>query len=307
LGRTVAIGLRYYVFETDGGMAYVPHRVVEGLHLGTDAVQKYSSSRQRVAEVVIENEAGKPVRIIDVQGRYWSFDAEGKLEKREGPMWFSLRNTGEKARGKVVDLRPQIERNQWKARNLWDVTKEELDRVVAALRPDLATEPAAVQSVKGKAPKRPPLTSQAHRAMGEIGAKLSMVGSQLSDLSEPGLKGIAFEARQRARMYKDDSLLWTAVADEADRLGEIKARHRTGKGTWFAVLQVWLANEDSSEMRELETIEERCDGKAAAIDAARRLLAQHAGKFSDTISVEPAIYCDLEWEPSSESGSDTSS
>ncbi len=302
----MAIGVRYYVFEPDGGLSYVPHRVVEGLHVGSDAVQKYASSRQRVAEVVIENAAGKPARILDVQGRYWVFDEEGRLEKREGPMWFGLRDPSDKPRGKVVDLRPQIERNQWKARNLWDVTKEELDRIVAALRPDLAPEPAAVQSIKGKAPKRPPLTSQAERAMAEIGAKLSMVGNHLSELSEPGLKGLAFEARQRARAYDEDRLLWIAVSDEADRLREIKARHRTGKGIWFAVLQVWISNEDGREMRELETIEEQCDGKEAAIEAARRLLAQHAAKFSDTITVEPAVYCDLEWKPSREPGSDTS-
>jgi hypothetical protein len=49
-----------------------------------------------------------------------------------------------------------------------------------------------------------------------------------------------------------------------------------------------------------DAIEERCEGKDAAIDAARRLLAEHAVKFSGNITVEPAIYCDLEWQPSSE-------
>jgi hypothetical protein len=31
-----------------------------------------------------------------------------------------------KPRGKVVDLRPQIERSRWKAKHLWEVTKRDI-------------------------------------------------------------------------------------------------------------------------------------------------------------------------------------
>jgi hypothetical protein len=300
----VAIAIRYYIFGAEGAFSHVPQRVVEGLHLGQDALPQFASSTQRAAEVVVENQNGKPARILDVQGRQWVFDKEGKLEKREGNLWFSLRGDGEKPRGKVVDLRPEIERNKWRARNLWDVTKEDLDRITGALWPELVDDPLPVQSVKGKAPKRPPLTSQAQRAIGEIASKISLVSDQLEGLTEPGLKGLAFEARRLAQSYNEDRGLWGAVADEADRQREIKARHRTGTGVWFAVLQIWMATEDRSEMRELETIDERCEGKDAAIEAGRRLLAQHADKFSENVTLEPAIYCDLEWRPSTEAESE---
>jgi hypothetical protein len=40
---------------------------------------------------------------------------------------------------------------------------------------------------------------------------------------------------------------------------------------------------------------ERCEGKQAAEDAARRLLIEHAGKFAENISIEAEVLTDLEW------------
>ncbi|TIL29930.1 hypothetical protein [Mesorhizobium sp.] len=41
---------------------------------------------------------------------------------------------------------------------------------------------------------------------------------------------------------------------------------------------------------------EWCEGKAAAIAAARRLLAAHADKFAEDITVEAEVLTDLEWQ-----------
>ena len=113
-------------------------------------------------------------------------------------------------------------------------------------------------------------------------------------LSEQALKGLAFEARQLAK----DSLerLWLGVADAADRRREILARHRTGKGVWYASIEVtrWDPTRRSGESSEVA--HEKCNSKREAEEAARRLLAENAKYFSGETSVEASVVCDLEWQ-----------
>ena len=51
-------------------------------------------------------------------------------------------------------------------------------------------------------------------------------------------KGLVFEAGRLARSHNEDRMVWAAVAEEADRQLEIKSRHRTGNGVWFANFSV---------------------------------------------------------------------
>jgi hypothetical protein len=44
----------------------------------------------------------------------------------------------------------------------------------------------------------------------------------------------------------------------------------------------------------------RCDSKKAAIEAARRLLAENAHRFSEDVIIEAKVISELEWQPSPE-------
>jgi hypothetical protein len=66
-----------------------------------------------------------------------------------------------------VDLRPQLERNQWKTRNLRDLGKEDIDRIAAAYGLVRQTRKNS-SPVNGKTARKPPLTSEARRALSEI-------------------------------------------------------------------------------------------------------------------------------------------
>jgi hypothetical protein len=57
---------------------------------------------------------------------------------------------------------------------------------------------AHITSATGKVPRKPPLTYDAKQAFREIDVKLGTVIFELEKLSEPGLKGLAFEAREKA-------------------------------------------------------------------------------------------------------------
>jgi hypothetical protein len=85
------------------------------------------------------------------------------------------------------------------------------------------------------------------------------------------------------------------IANAVDRKKEIAARYRTGKGVWFAVVEVmkWHPTRNSGEVT--GTFEMRCEGRKAAVLAARQMLAEEVALLSDDVIVEASVKCDLEW------------
>ena len=106
---------------------------------------------------------------------------------------------------------------------------------------------------------------------------------------------MAFKARERGEQERDT--VFIGIAEAANRQREIRARHRTGSGTWFAVVEatVWHESRKHGDIRVLA--QEEHQGKISAVEAARRLLAAHADRFNDGVSIEAFVYCDLEWRP----------
>lgn len=298
----MAIRLRLYIFEEGGAIKRVPRRIHDSLAFGEEAIPAYAGTRQRVTQIIVETEDGKPARILDAIGCYWDFDQEGRIDAGlERSLW-SLMELGNDGRGhpnpKVIDLRPELKRKKFEDQHRWDISAEDLNRIAADLWPSLADAPA-IKTVQGKRRKKPPLTHEARRSLREIQSKISSIGMELQDLSEPALKGLIYEAERLAKGYRDERIIWTAIAQEADKQREIKARHRTGKGIFYALLHVW--HEDSPRhSREIDTVEERCDGKKAAIEAARRLLAENAHRFSEDVTIDAEVISELEWQPSPE-------
>jgi hypothetical protein len=116
-------------------------------------------------------------------------------------------------------------------------------------------------------------------------ARLMRVASQ---------KAFGFEAGQRSRSDPDYSHLYRALADMSDWRLEVQRRKRTGKGVWYAVVEVTWWHDGFGEATERHY--ERCDNRAEAVLAVRRLLAQHAVKFNEYTTVDAEMLTDLEWE-----------
>ena len=141
---------------------------------------------------------------------------------------------------------------------------------------------------------RPSLNYDAQTALTELRMKLSDVAMAVDNLSAQSLEGLAVAVREAGT--EDKNSLMLALADAIDRRLEILSRHRDGRGTWFAVIEAtnW---DESRKSGEITTVAyEQCQGKNAAIGAARRLLAKHAKRFDDGVSIEPSVYCELEWD-----------
>lgn len=298
----MGLSSREYLLEEDGRLRRVPRRVVEGMTSGDDAMPEFAGKTLRAITVILENEGGKPTRIIDAQGSYWAFDDEGKIDGSiqaavADLMGFAFAK-GDRS-SKVVSLTPEIKRRDFNSRHRWDVTKEVLDAISADIWTGIVGRSSEVSSVTGKSPRKPPLTTDAKRILPDITHRLSLIASDLAMLSESSLKGLAFEARRTAEYGEDNPALWNGVAEACDRQREILRRWRLGNGTWYAVLEIFH-RESAVESRSVFVAHEKCEGKERAVEAARKLIALHADKFSDRCWIETEVYTDLEWQPMDE-------
>jgi hypothetical protein len=295
----VGLSSRYYLFAEDG-VHRIAKRVVDGLVQGIDALSNYASTTQKAAAVTIENDAKGVARVINAVGEFWHFDEVRKINKSlQQAAWVALDRLAPPSSSDqeaVVDLSAKLKQKQWDKEHRWELSKADLDLIATDLDIDgFSNERARLRMVRGAAPKRDPLTHEARYAVEEIQSLLITIDSQLEGLSEVALKGLASEANQRAANRNEP--LWTGIAAAAARKREILARHRTGKGVWYAVVE-GLRYDPASRGREVFTIAfEKCSSLKTAEAAARRLLVEKAEHFSKWTGIEPRVYTELEWSP----------
>jgi hypothetical protein len=292
---------RAYLFAEDG-VKRVAIRVVEGLYRGDDALPAYAGTRQKIASVTIEVNGRNVTGIARAIGHYWKFDKIGKLDRSTRTeistmpdLFFGTTGKGS-GDTRVIDLAPKLKRKEWEREHRWELSKADLDLIAADLEIDgFPRREPRLRNVHGTAAKPDPLTYEGRDAIDKIGALFFQILGHLDGLSEPALKGIASEARRRGE--PDSESLWVGLAGVADRKREILARHRNGKGSWYAVIE-GFRREHASNSGEMFTIEfEKCNSLKTAEAAARRLLAKNAEHFSDVVGIEAAVYSELEWSP----------
>jgi hypothetical protein len=275
---------------------------MEGLCHGEDAMPHFADTKQKVANVSIEVEDGKPARIVNATGTYLHFDSKGRVHEslqRSGMEAMETFDDLERSKrirpSKVVDLSPKLNREKWERENRWEPLASDLDLISADLWKMKKAASAQVVQAKGTSPISPPMTHEAREAIREIQTHVFSIGGKLEYLTEPALKGLAFEARSLASNDFNNAI-WLGVAGAADRRREILARHRSGSGIWYASVDVirWDHSRHSGETESF--VHEKCNSKKEAEEAARRLLAENARYFSAESSVEARVVCDLEWD-----------
>lgn len=296
----MSISVRFYLFADDG-LQRISQRVMEGLVHAQDAMPQFANTKQKIANVIVELEEGKPAHITRADGSFLHFDAAGKVHESlvrsgvEAMETFDALERSNRVKSKVVDLSPKLNRKRWERERRWELTKDDLDLISADLWKMKKAETAKVVQAKGVRAVPPPLTHEARQAVREIQTHVFGIQGKLEYLTEPALKGLAFEARSLAAKDFDDAV-WLGVAGAADRRREILSRYRSGSGVWYASVDVirWNRSRHSGETESF--VHKKCNSKKEAEEAARRLLAENAKYFSADISVEARVVCDLEWD-----------
>jgi hypothetical protein len=284
----------------EDGVFRIAQRVVEGLIHGKDALPAYAGTKQKVASVRVEKDRNEVLRITEANGSYWHFDGVGRIDEAlRNEVRAAMENlplTGEAGDAAVVDLSAKLSRKKWEKEHRWNLSKADLDLIASDLQiRGFSDKGPRLRTVESAAPRRVPLSYEVEHVLSEVTQQLFQVELQLEKLSEKALKGLNFEANRRAE--GDTNPVWAGIAALADRKREILARHRTGKGVWYAVIE-GARQGRGSEAGEIFIIAcEKCDSLKSAESAARRLLVANAEKFSNLISIEPHVYTDLEWSP----------
>jgi hypothetical protein len=297
----MTISVRFYIFA-DAGLQRVSQRVMDGLAHGQDAMPQFAGTKQKIANVIVELEEGRPARITKADGSFLHFDDAGKVHESLVNSGFEAMETFDalerskriKSKSKVVDLSPKLKREKWERDNRWTLSKQDLDLISDDIWKRKRAATPKVQQARGVVAKPPPLTFEAKQAIREIQTHLFGIDGKMEFLTEPALKGLAFEARRLSKNDLDNAV-WRGIADAADRRREILARYRTGSGVWHASVDVirWDNSRHSGESDCV--VHEKCNSKKEAEEAARRLLAENAKYFSAESSVEARVVCDLEW------------
>lgn len=296
MGYTV----RHYLFPEGASPLRLPKELVERLSRAEDFLPDYAGTRQKVLEIVVDNVDGKPDQIVANRGAIWLFDKDGgiaeslqkSLAAAMDTWWQNEASSG----GKVVDLQPKIRRKQYEEEHHWVVGEDDLAVVVSDIF--AKSRSGTLKAAKGSAVKPPPLTHEGKRALSLLNEPFYRIQDALSDLKEPALAGLAFQARRLSGEF-DHPILHKAVAEMADELLEIARRRRRGDGTWYAYVEImqWTTSDYAGRVgTTVDTYHVKCAGKKAAVAAARSLLAEHASRFAEDVTVEAFVETDIEWD-----------
>ncbi|MBR0986059.1 hypothetical protein [Bradyrhizobium liaoningense] len=117
----MGLSIRFYLFA-ENGLQAISQRVMMGLARGKDAMPQYAGTRQKVADVILESEGRKPIRIERVQGSYLTFDEKGHVHNDLVASGFAALETGmaladalKKPQTTIVDLTPKLNRTSMPA------------------------------------------------------------------------------------------------------------------------------------------------------------------------------------------------
>lgn len=291
----MGIGIRWYLVPDDGDPQRMSQRLVEGLTDGKDALPDLANSEQRILYIVVDSLDREIQAIRRCEGLIWEFDDEGKIEKsrqRHLREAMDLISAGESSTAKVVPLDRKRKHKEFRDRTQWEPSNDVLNVIAKDIWPDGTTKP--LQSIKGLGKRRPPLTYDAKNALKEASSHFYKIEMALWRLKEPSLKGLAHSAREQAKDNEAPEL-YRAVAEIAERKLQFLARRRSNKGVWYGFVEIFRTVEEGHQ-EVVATFHRQCDGKKAAEQAARELVALHAKCITADTSIHAEVETDLEWE-----------
>lgn len=141
--------------------------------------------------------------------------------------------------------------------------------------------------------KTPKLSFEATHALTQVSDPFFGIELAIERLEEPDLIAFAGEARRKALEGHNELYLAVAALAEGE-VAKLTAR-RSLSGIWYACVDVIQWEENMHTGQGIASYHERCDGREAAVVAARRLLVEHADELSNDVTVDARVTTELEW------------
>ncbi|MBB6465582.1 hypothetical protein HNQ96_001440 [Aminobacter lissarensis] len=286
---------RHYLFPDEGEPVRISLELLNGLISGRDALPQYAGTRQRVLGVILELEDGKPSRVAHTETGIWIFDEDGRISSglhRAVALAMDSMPRPSRHSATVVELHPRASERMFEKEFRWQAEKSDIDRVLADIWPKQRTD--RLSTIKGVSKRKPSLSFEARHALNEISEGFWKIPLAIQGLKEPSQKAFGYEARVRSESDPDFAPLYRAIADMSDWQLDVQKRQRTGKGVWYAVVEVMVWHDGVGQA--VERHHQRCNSRKEAVLAARKLLAEHAVKFDDNKTVEALLLTEPEWE-----------
>ena len=132
-------GHRFFLFPNDGSMRRLSVKLVGDLALGRTVLTEYAGKDIRMAEVRLELEGRRPVRILAVDATIWYFDEAGDARQSLAESGMEARITHDdlgrerQQKGKVAHVTARIARRRWEEKYRWEPTQEDITRIVEAI------------------------------------------------------------------------------------------------------------------------------------------------------------------------------
>lgn len=136
-----ALGMRFFVFEPDGTLRRVSSQSFNRLVSRRGAVPQFSGQRLRDAEVIVELEDKRPVRIVKMNFGYWVLDSAGMFDPSDQ---LRLERASMALRKKlvlpwssnVVHLAKIRKAKQVIAASKWKASDQEVAQIVGEILPE---------------------------------------------------------------------------------------------------------------------------------------------------------------------------
>lgn len=148
----MAFSRRFFIFGDDGHLWRLPRKAADGLARGYLRAPAFAGQRWKVAEVVLETDGRRPIRVAAVTGTYWYLDNEGGAQRdlAEGGMQ-ALETSDALWRDRsppgVVSL-ANVQRRRWERRYRWQPRPPDIDRLVHYFWPEPGTKRERAASVE---------------------------------------------------------------------------------------------------------------------------------------------------------------
>lgn len=137
-------------------------------------------------------------------------------------------------------------------------------------------------------------TYRAREVLEELSDPFWAFSLALGRLEEQDLLSLVQEARRRADDHQHVHLnLGIATAAELE-LQVIEAS-KSSNGIWHASLDVIEWAERGHVGKGVASYHKECEGRDAAVEAARQLIVEHAGEFSASTTLEARVIPDIQW------------
>jgi hypothetical protein len=147
-------------------------------------------------------------------------------------------------------------------------------------------------------PKSRPISRAVREALEDGREPFFGIELAVERLGEEDLQAFAERLRKDAQdgSHRQLNLALAAIAEE--RLAIMAAR-RSPDGIWYASVEVIEWDIGRHTGQGIAEFSERCEGRAAAIQAARRLLVEHSHQLTHTVTVDARVMTELEWSEES--------